>query len=69
MIEVDKAIKNNEIEAKMVMQIHDELVFYVKEEDADKIAQKIKSKMENAFTQELNLKAEIGMGNNWLEAK
>jgi DNA polymerase-1 len=69
MIEVDKAIKNKEIDATMVMQIHDELVFYVKEEDADIIASKLKNKMENAFTQELNLKAEIGMGINWLESK
>ena len=54
--------------SKMLLQVHDELVFDVHNSELEKIQPMIKFEMENAFKIEVPLDVEIGIGKNWLEA-
>lgn len=67
MIEVAKYIENTN--TKMIMQIHDELVFEIKEEDLDVEVSKICEIMQGATELKVPLKVDYGLGDNWLEAK
>ena len=52
----------------MILQVHDELVFEVKNEFLDEATAKIKELMENAVTLDVPLLAGIGIGQNWGDA-
>ncbi len=67
MIGIDKAIRGDE-NIKMIMQVHDELVFEVKEELVEHYSQLIKAEMEKAIQLKVPLIAEVGVGDNWDEA-
>lgn len=67
MIEVNQYIKDTEIE--LVMQIHDELVFYIPEDKLEIEIPKLKAIMENVVDLNVNLVADAESGDNWLEAK
>lgn len=67
MIEIHKKIKNEFPESNMILQVHDELVFEVKESDIDKFCNMIKSSMEN-IVPDMNLIVDVGIGSNWNEA-
>ncbi|MEC5164366.1 DNA polymerase-1 [Flavobacterium sp. PL11] len=54
--------------SKMLLQVHDELVFDVHNDELEKIKPMIKYEMENAFKLDVPLDVEIGVGKNWLEA-
>jgi DNA polymerase-1 len=54
--------------SKMLLQVHDELVFDVHNSELEKIQPMIKHEMENAFIMDVPLDVEIGTGKNWLEA-
>ncbi|AOZ99465.1 DNA polymerase I [Flavobacterium commune] len=54
--------------SKMLLQVHDELVFDVHNSELEKIQPMIKAEMENAFKLEVPLVVDLGMGKNWLEA-
>jgi DNA polymerase-1 len=54
--------------SKMLLQVHDELVFDVHNSELEKIKPMIKYEMENAFKMDVPLDVEIGVGKNWLEA-
>jgi DNA polymerase-1 len=54
--------------SKMLLQVHDELVFDVHNSELEKIKPMIKHEMENAFILSVPLDVEMGSGNNWLEA-
>jgi DNA polymerase-1 len=54
--------------SKMLLQVHDELVFDVHNSELEKIKPMIKHEMENAFKMDVPLDVEIGIGKNWLEA-
>jgi DNA polymerase I len=54
--------------SKMLLQVHDELVFDVHNSELEKIKPMIKHEMENAFKMDVPLDVEIGVGENWLEA-
>ncbi len=58
------------LKTKMLLQVHDELVFEAPEEEVDTAAALIKAEMENitAITLKTPLIAEVGIGNNWDEA-
>lgn len=68
MIDIDKWLKNSKIEARMLMQVHDELVFEVTEKDVADAQEKIQSLMCNAAQLAVPLVIDIGVGNNWDEA-
>jgi DNA polymerase-1 len=60
--------KLNGYDARMLLQIHDELVFEVKEDAADKFAEFIRHEMENIVELSVPLEVNIGIGDNWLDA-
>ncbi|HDL4217144.1 TPA: DNA polymerase I, partial [Mannheimia haemolytica] len=64
MIGIDNAIRDND-EIKMIMQVHDELVFEVKADKIDHYSQLIKTEMEKAISLKVPLIAEVGVGENW----
>lgn len=67
MIGIDKAILGDE-HIKMIMQVHDELVFEVKAEMVEHYSQLIKMEMEKAIKLHVPLIADVGVGDNWDEA-
>ena len=67
MIGIDKEILGDE-NIKMIMQVHDELVFEVKAEKVDHYSQLIKAEMEKAIKLHVPLIADVGVGDNWDEA-
>ncbi len=71
MIEIDKEIKNQkwEDEVKMILQVHDELVFEVRKDLLKKAAKMIREKMETVYKLRAPLEAEARVGKNWGELK
>ena len=68
MINIHKKLKSENWKSKMLLQVHDELVFDVHNDELEKIQPMIKFEMENAFKMDVPLDVEIGVGKNWLEA-
>ncbi len=68
MIAIQKRLKSENKSSKMILQVHDELVFDVPKDEIDEIKILIKEEMENAFKLEVPLVVDIGIGSNWLEA-
>lgn len=67
MINVDRALKDSGLDAKLVMQVHDELVIEAKDSDAERVAELVKSEMEGAVSLSLPLIVDVTIGKNWLE--
>jgi DNA polymerase-1 len=68
MININHAISEKDLTSKMILQVHDELVFEVAEDELDVLRKMVKVKMENAIELNVPIKVEIGVGKNWLEA-
>ena len=68
MINIHKKLETENWQSKMLLQVHDELVFDVHLSELERIQPMIKSEMENAFVLDVPLEVEIGIGQNWLEA-
>jgi DNA polymerase-1 len=68
MINIHKKLVSENWKSKMLLQVHDELVFDVHNSELEKIRPMIKHEMENAFIMDVPLEVELGMGKNWLEA-
>jgi len=68
MITVQHWLTSTNVDARMIMQVHDELVFEVGESDVDSVAEKITELMCNAASLSVPLKVDIGVGRNWDEA-
>ena len=68
MIAVNDYIQTQENNIRMVMQVHDELVFEVKEEHLATICKQIQTIMENCYQLDIPLKVDVGYGSNWDEA-
>ena len=69
MNEIYKLIKDEDLKVKMLLQIHDELIFEVDEKDADMIGEKFRDVMENIMELNIPLKASLNIGDNWSELK
>ena len=69
MIKIDKLLTENNYKSKMLLQVHDELIFDVPENELDKITELIRDTMENIYKLSVPLKVEINYGKNWYEAK
>ncbi|WP_264273185.1 DNA polymerase I [Duffyella gerundensis] len=67
MIEVDRWLQQQP-DVKMIMQVHDELVFEVKESLLDEACEKIRQLMESSMQLDVPLQVEVGIGDNWDEA-
>ncbi len=68
MINIHERFEKENFTSRMLLQVHDELVFDAHKDELDTIKPIIKEEMENAFKLAVPLDVEIGLGNNWLEA-
>ena len=68
MINIHRALKHTGYKTKMLLQVHDELVFDVYNPEKDLVSSLIKDQMQNAYKLSVPLIVDIGFGSNWLEA-
>ena len=68
MIQIDKEIEARKMKSKMLLQVHDELVFDMYYSEKEELKSLVKSKMENAISLKVPLIVDIGEGANWLQA-
>jgi len=68
MIDIDNYITHNRLQSKMILQIHDELLFNIIKTELDFIKSAIKQIMENTIQLDVPLNVEMGIAKNWLEA-
>jgi DNA polymerase-1 len=68
MIRVDEALRRSELECRMLLTVHDELVFEVPKKRVEEAAALVKREMEAAYDLDVPLRADIGWGPNWAEA-
>ncbi|WP_281235368.1 DNA polymerase I [Flavobacterium gelatinilyticum] len=68
MINIHKKLRDENWKSRMLLQVHDELVFDVHNDELEKIQPMIKHEMENAFKMSVPLEVELGLGKDWLEA-
>ena len=68
MIDVDHWLREEKVDARVIMQVHDELVLEVKKSAVKTVSDKLRQLMVEAGSLEVPLEVEIGVGNNWQEA-
>lgn len=68
MIRIHERLELEGLRAKMLLQVHDELLFEVPEEERERIALMVKEEMEEVYEMDVPLKVDIRTGNNWEEA-
>ena len=68
MLRVGPALREAGLNAKMLLQVHDELILEMPENEAEKTAEVVKNVMENVFTLSVPLIAEVGIADNWADA-
>jgi DNA polymerase-1 len=69
MLDVDAALRAGDTEARMLLQVHDELLFEVRDDRVDEVRDIVVDRMQSALELEVPLVAEWGVGANWYEAK
>ncbi|MDA1165616.1 MAG: DNA polymerase I [Planctomycetota bacterium] len=69
MINIHRTLKAEQHPARMLLQIHDELVFETPESEAESLVTLVRTGMETAFTLDVPLTVDIAIGDNWLDAK
>lgn len=68
MINIYEAMEEKNFKSKMLLQVHDELIFDAHKDELEELKALVKDKMENAFKLDVPLNVEMGTGQNWLEA-
>lgn len=68
MIAIDKALSNANIQSKMILQVHDELIFDVHKEEQEILKKIVKEAMENAVSLVVPMQVEMELAHNWLDA-
>ena len=68
MVRIQKRLEQENMQAKMTMQVHDELVFDLHKEEIDIVKANVVSLMKHAVHLEVPMEVEVGVGLNWLEA-
>ena len=68
MINIHEKLTAGNFKTKMLLQVHDELVFDVYKPELDKVSELIRSEMESAYELAVPLVVDLGLGQNWLEA-
>ena len=69
MVEIYDEFNRRGLKSKMLIQVHDELVFNVLKNELDEVKEIVRDKMENTIKLSVPLKVDIEVGNNWYEAK
>lgn len=68
MIAIARRMKDEGLRSRMIVQVHDELVFNVKPDELDRLRALVVSEMEHAYRGRVTLEVAAGVGTNWLEA-
>ena len=68
MVDIDQWLKTDVLDASMVLQVHDELIFEVAEADIELLSDGVRFRMATAAALDVPLVVDIGTGNNWDEA-
>jgi DNA polymerase-1 len=68
MIDVDAWLRTSRAPARLIMQVHDELVLEVADEAVDTLVQQLRQHMAHAVELSVPLKVDVGIGRNWDEA-
>jgi DNA polymerase-1 len=69
MIRIDSALRARQMNSRMLLQVHDELVFEVPGPERDELRALVKHEMEHAAQLSVPLVVDLGEGSNWLETK
>lgn len=69
MVDIDREFKEKNIRSKMLLQVHDELIFNVYNDEVDKVKEIVHRLMTNAYSLKVPLDVHIEFGKNWYEAK
>lgn len=69
MVEASKKLKESNMKTKMILQVHDELIFDVFKDELDKVKEIVKETMEGVCKMSVPLKVDIEVGTDWYEAK
>ncbi len=69
MISIDKIIREKNLKSKMLLQVHDELIFEVVEEELAMMKDIVKKEMENVVCLKVPLSVSMGIGINWYDLK
>ncbi len=68
MINVDRELEKRKLEARIVLQVHDELLLEVPENEVEEVKELLYKEMSNAADMKVKLEVGVGVGKNWLEA-
>ena len=68
MINIHEWMRNENLRSKMIMQVHDELVFDMHKEEQDFLKRKVEEFMKHAYPLKVPMEIGIGVGENWLKA-
>ena len=69
MIHIHRRLQREQHPARMLLQIHDELVFEVPEAEVASLQQLVREEMEHAIELDVPLKVDVAVGDNWADAK
>jgi len=68
MVKIDERLKSEKFNSRMILQVHDELIFEVEKDELNKLRDMVIFEMSNATSLDVPLKVDCGTGNNWFEA-
>ena len=66
---MDKKLKEKKLEAKLILQVHDELIVEAPETEAEEVKKILQTEMENAVKLKIPLEVHIAVGKTWFDAK
>ena len=69
MLKVDEEFKRERLESRMLMQVHDELLVEVPDKEVAQVSEILRHEMETAVSLDVPLVADVGVGDNWMDAK
>ncbi|MCK5579398.1 MAG: DNA polymerase I, partial [Planctomycetes bacterium] len=69
MINIHQALKKSDLKARMILQVHDELVFEVPEKEEGEIVKLVRKEMEDCVQLKVPLKVDVARGTNWSEMR
>ena len=68
MVNIYNAFEREGLRSRMIIQVHDELVFNVKPDELDRVRELVTTLMESAYSGRVRLEVGLGVASNWLEA-
>jgi len=68
MINIHRRLQKENLRSRMILQVHDELVFEASEEELSALEKLVREEMSSAINLDVSIKVDVGIGENWLEA-